>query len=572
MLEKYIEAAAKRKKADIVLKNAAFVNTLTGKVEKGDIAITADRIVGIGSYEGRKEYDLKGLTVLPGLIDSHVHIESSMLSPEPFAELVVPRGTTTIIADPHEITNVCGMNGFEYMVEAAKNTPLEVHFQLPSCVPATPFENSGAILSGDDIAAGISRSEVFGLGEFMNFPGVIGADGDAIKKLEAAHNAGKIIDGHAPGVAGDALNAYLCGGIVTDHECGSPEEMCEKADKGVYVQLRHSSSIHDIAANCKAVNAGNMRRFVMCTDDRHAADLKDKGHIDDALRTVVAAGLDPVWAVTIATLNAAECYNLKWRGAIAPFWYADLAVVDNLRDFNVKYVFKNGALVAENGKPLFNAGHSRYIPGSVLNTVHIREMKPEDFVLALKGKKARVMTLNPGTIVTDCEVMEVESRAGDVVCKDGILKLAVVERHKYTGNIGKGLLKGYGFKGGAMGITIAHDSHNIILLGDDNAAMAKAANTLRDIGGGMVLVDSATGDVDSLTLEVGGLMSAKDAGYVIEESGRLYKKAYAKGVDGRLAAFMTLAFLSLAVIPHVKLLDTGLFDVDKFGFTDINAD
>lgn len=570
MLEKYINAAAKRTKADIVLKNATFVNTLTGKVEEGDIAITADRIVGIGSYDGHKEYDMSGKYVLPGFIDSHVHIESSMLAPEPFAELVVPRGTTTIIADPHEITNVCGMAGFEYMAEAAKNTPLEVHFQLPSCVPATPFENSGAILSGKDIEANICRNEVFGLGEFMNFPGVINADPDVIKKLEAAHAAGKIIDGHAPCILGDSLNAYLCGGIVTDHECATPQEMAQKADRGVYVQLRHSSSIHDIAANCAAVNAGNMRRFIMCTDDRHAADLKNKGHIDDALRTVVGAGLDPVWAVTIATLNAAECYNLKWRGAIAPYYFADLAVVDNLTDFNVQYVFKDGALVAEGGRPLFDTS-KRYLPADVLNTVHVNPLKAEDFVLKLKGERAKVMTVNPGNILTGCEVVDVKSERGDVILPDNVLKLAVVERHNYTGNIGKGLLKGYGFKGGAMGITIAHDSHNIIVLGDDNAAMATAANKLKEIGGGMVLVNSATGEVDFLKLEVGGLMSARDADYVIEESERLYKKAYAMGVDSRLAAFMTLAFLSLAVIPHVKLLDTGLFDVDKFEFTDINA-
>lgn len=570
MLEKYINAAAKRTKADIVLKNATFVNTLTGKVEEGDIAITADRIVGIGSYDGHKEYDMSGKYVLPGFIDSHVHIESSMLAPEPFAELVVPRGTTTIIADPHEITNVCGMAGFEYMAEAAKNTPLEVHFQLPSCVPATPFENSGAILSGKDIEANICRNEVFGLGEFMNFPGVINADPDVIKKLEAAHAAGKIIDGHAPCILGDSLNAYLCGGIVTDHECATPQEMAQKADRGVYVQLRHSSSIHDIAANCAAVNAGNMRRFIMCTDDRHAADLKNKGHIDDALRTVVGAGLDPVWAVTIATLNAAECYNLKWRGAIAPYYFADLAVVDNLTDLNVQCVFKNGALVAEGGRPLFDTS-KRYLPADVLNTVHVNPLKAEDFVLKLKGESAKVMTVNPGNILTGCEVVDVKSECGDVVLPDNILKLAVVERHNYTGNIGKGLLKGYGFKGGAMGITIAHDSHNIIVLGDDNAAMATAANKLKEIGGGMVLVNSATGEVDFLKLEVGGLMSARDADYVIAESERLYKKAYAMGVDSRLAAFMTLAFLSLAVIPHVKLLDTGLFDVDKFEFTDINA-
>lgn len=571
MTEKYINAAAKRIKADIVLKNSTYVNTLTGKIMTGDIAITADRIVGIGSYEGEREYDMTGLFVLPGFIDGHVHIESSMLTPEPFSELVVPRGTTTIIADPHEITNVCGMEGFKYMVKAAEGTPLEVHFQLPSCVPATPFEHSGAVLAGKDIEAHICAGEVFGLGEFMNFPGVINCDPDVVKKLDAAHAAGKIIDGHAPAVSGDNLNAYLCGGIVTDHECATPEEMEQKADRGMYVQLRHSSSIRDIAQNCRAVNAGNMRRFIMCTDDRHAADLKNKGHIDDALRTVVGAGLDPVWAVTIATLNAAECYNLKWHGAIAPYWFADIAVVDNLKDFNVKYVFKKGTLAAKDGKPLFNGGHTRYVPQGVLSTVHIPALTADDFKLKLRGESAKAMYVLPHTLLTEGVEVKIKNTGDDIALPDDLLKLCVIERHCGSGNIGRGLLKGYGFKGGAMGITIAHDSHNAIILGDDNSSMARAANTLKDIGGGMVLVDSLTGNVDSFTLDVGGLMSSKDADYVISETDRLYKKAYKKGVKDCYAAFMTLAFLSLAVIPHIKLLDTGLFDVDKFDFTDINA-
>lgn len=572
MLKKYIDVAAGRVKADIVLKNAAFLNTFTGKVEEGDIAIAGDRIAGIGSYDGVMEYDMSGLVVLPGFIDGHVHIESSMLTPEPFAELVVPRGTTTVIADPHEITNVCGMAGFEYMVKAADNTPLEVHFQLPSCVPATPFENSGATLAAKDIGAHICRSQVFGLGEFMNYPGVINCDDEAIKKLEAAHGFGKIVDGHAPCVTGSRLNAYICGGIATDHECSSPQELQHKADRGMYVMLRHSSSGQDFASNCAAVNAGNMRRFCICTDDRHAADLKYKGHIDDALRAAVSAGVDPVWAVTMATLNTAECYDLRWRGAIAPYRFADLAVVDNLKDFNVKYVFKDGVLVAEGGKQLFNVHHNRYIPGHITDTVHIRDLTADDFKLQLNGARARAIVPRPGTLITDCEVVDVNTAGGDVILHDDLLKLAVVERHKNTGNIGRGLLKGYGFKGGAMGITVAHDSHNIILLGDDNAAMAMAANTLKETGGGMVLVDSATGEVDHMILEVGGLMSARDADYVIEESDMLYKKAHSMGVKQGFAPFMTLAFLSLAVIPHLKLLDTGLFDVDKFAFTDIKAD
>ena len=572
MLEKYIEAASGRAKADLVLKNATYVNVLNGKIEKGDIAIVADRVVGIGDYSGNEEIDVGGLTVLPGYIDAHVHIESSQLSPEEFASLIVPRGTTTIIADPHEITNVCGMAGAEYIARASQNVPLDVKVQLPSCVPATPFETSGAILAGKDIEKNINNSYVFGLGEFMNFPGVMYSDADVIKKLEAAHSVNKIIDGHAPSLSGKDLNAYLCGGIVTDHECVDIPEIEEKIAKGVYVHLRHGSSTRNLVSNSKAVTAANMRRFIMCTDDRHAADLKEKGHMDDALRRVVAGGLDPVWAVTIATLNAAECYNLKWHGAIAPFYVADLVVVDNLESFNAKYVLKDGKIVAKDGKPLFDTS-VRYLPEDVLNTVHINPVKAEDFTLTLKGKKANVMTILPGNVVTGCEVMEIKSENGDVQIEGtDVLKLAVVERHNYTGNIGKGLLKGYGFKGGAMGITIAHDSHSIILLGDDNESMAKAANHLAKIGGGMVIVDKKSGEIHSLTLDIGGLMSSRDAESLQRDSKQLIERAYAMGVDRNQEAFMSLAFLSLAVIPQVKILDTGLFDVTKFAFMDINAD
>ena len=572
MLKQYIDAAAGRTKADIVLKNASYVNVFTGRVESGDIAIVGDRIAGVGKYEGKHEYDVGGLVVLPGYIDGHVHIESSQLSPEEFASLIVPRGTTTIIADPHEITNVCGMAGVEYIIKASRNIPLDVKVQLPSCVPATPFETSGAVLSGSDIQEHICDDGIFGLGEFMNYPGVINADEDVIKKLEAAYDAGKIVDGHAPAISGNELNAYLCGCISTDHECVSVEEIDEKISKGMYVHLRHGSSTRNLVSNSKAVNAANMRRFLLCTDDRHAADLKEKGHIDDALRKAVAGGLDPVWAVTIATLNAAECYSLNDRGAIAPMRLADLVVVDNLSSFNARYVFKGGKLVAKDGNPLFDTT-VRYLPESVLNTVHVRKLTAEDFRLTLKGKKARVMTILPGNVVTGCEIMDIASADGDVdIVGTDVLKMAVVERHKYTGNIGKGLLKGYGFKGGAMGITISHDSHNIILLGDDNESMAKAANELARIGGGMVIADKKADKVYSLTLDIGGLMSSRDAESLQRDSKALIERAYSMGVDREQEAFMSLAFLSLAVIPQLKLLDTGLFDVTKFAFTSVDAE
>ncbi len=570
MLEKYIKAARRENKADLVLKNATYLDVFTATLRKGDIAVVGEKIVGVGEYDGKTEIDCSSLVVLPGYIDGHVHIESSQLSPEEFASLIVPRGTTSIIADPHEITNVCGMAGCEYIAKAAGNVPLDVFLQLPSCVPATPFETSGAVLSGDDIAANIDNDYIFGLGEFMNYPGVVGCDPDVIKKLEAAHSVNKVIDGHAPAVYGNELNAYLCGGITTDHECVLKEEIEEKISKGMYVHIRHGSSTQNLG-NANYITDANMRRFLLCTDDRHAADLKEKGHLDDALRKLVKGGLDPIRAVICATLNAAECYGLKFRGGIAPFWLADLVAVNNLKDFNAVYVVKSGKLVAKDGKPLFDTS-SRYLPENVLNTVHLNEMRAEDFILTLKGTKAKAMTIEPGGVVTGCEIAEVESRDGDVVLNGtDLLKLAVVERHKMTGNIGKGLFKGYGFKGGAMGITIAHDSHNIILMGDDNESMARACNRLKEIGGGMVIVEKGDA-VYSLTLDIAGLMSSRDAEGLQRDSRELIERAHKMGVKREYEAFMSLAFLSLAVIPRLKLVDKGLFDVEKFAFTDINAE
>ena len=573
MLEKYVDAAICRNQCDIVLKNASYVDVFSGKIRKGDIGISGDKIVGVGNYNGILEFDTSGLIVCPGFIDGHVHIESSQLSPEAYASLVVPRGTTTVIADPHEITNVCGIEGAEYIVNASKNVPLDVMVMLPSCVPATPFETSGATLSGEDINRNIGKDGFYGLGEFMNFPAVIAGDEEALAKLEAARAAGKVCDGHAPGVSGNALNAYISGGITTDHECSGVEEIEQKISKGMYVHLRHGSSARNLQENVKAVTAANLRRFLMCTDDCHADDLAHNGHIDEALRVAVAAGLDGVQAVTIATLNNAECYKLESRGAIAPAYFADLAVVDNLRDFNVKYVFKNGRLVARDGKPLFDCS-SRYIPQCVKNTVRLpRRLKAEDFKIALKGNRARVIGVNEGSIITDSLIEEVGSLDGDILL-DGtdLLKLFVVERHKLTGNIGRAILKGYGFRGGAIGITVAHDSHNIIALGDDNESLARAVNELARIGGGMVVADKLTGEVHSLALDIGGIMSSADPQEHVEKSARLAKLAYSMGVKKGLDAFMSLAFLSLAVIPHLKILDTGLFDVDKFEFTDIDAD
>ena len=569
MIGKCIGAALGKTKADVVLKNGSYVNVFTGEVERGDIAITGGKIVGIGTYSGEREIDIGGKIAVPGLIDAHVHIESSQLSPEEYARLVVTHGTTAIIADPHEIANVCGIDGVRYIADAAKNTPLDVKVMLPSCVPATPFETSGATLSGADTERYIGEPYVWGLGEFMNAPGVLNGDADVLRKLEAAHACGKVVDGHAPDLSGQALNAYIAAGIQTDHECATPEEAAEKVAKGMYVHLREGSATRNVAAVGKAVNEKNFRRFLFCTDDRHAADLKARGHINNALRVAVAAGLDPVRAVTIATLNAAECYRLGGKGAIAPSFDADIAVFDDLKDFRCALTLKGGRVVAENGHALF--GGERYLPDAVKNTVHLGEISPARFVLRLKGARALAMRLTAGSVVTEKRVCRVESRGGDVALEGtDLLKLAVIERHRGTGNVGLGLLEGYGLRGGALALTIAHDSHNLIVLGDRNEDMAAAANELVRIGGGLAL--SQGGKVQSLPLDIAGLMSSLPAEEYIARSEKLYEQAYAMGVKRGFDAFMSLSFLALLVIPSLRLSDRGLFDVEKFSLVGIDAE
>ena len=571
MIEKYVKAALKKIPCSIVLKNATYVNVFSRKIAKGDIAIKDDKIVGIGTYSGDIEIDCSGKVVIPGLIDGHVHVESSMLTPEGFAKLVVPHGTTSVIADSHEITNVCGMDGFNYMVNASKNVPLDFYMQLPSCVPATPFETSGAILDGKITSEEIKKDGAYGLGEFMNYPGVINCDSDVLLKIEGALMSGKIIDGHAPFVTGDELNAYLSAGISTDHESCSVEEMQEKIDKGMFTHLRVGSYTKDLSL-VKAINDNNYRRVIMCTDDKHCADIFYQGHLDDALRKVVKAGLDPIIAVTLATLNCAICYNLKYRGGIGVGYFADLVIVDNLNDFNVNTVIKDGKIVASDGKALFDISN-KYLPKEVLNTVHVKDFTEDDFKIKLKGTKANVMTTITGGVMTGLEVCDIKSKGDDVDIKGtDILKMMVVERHKMTGNIGKGLIKGYGFKGGAMGISVAHDSHNIILIGDDNKSLLKATNALKNCGGGLVLVDSSTDKVYTLPLEIAGLMSSKEPIELVNESQKLFDMAYDKGVTKDKEAFFSLMFLSLAVIPHIRLVDKGLVDVFKFDFIPLDAE
>ena len=575
-MKQLIDCAMKREQCDLVIKGARILNVFTGDVEEAEIAVKGGAIAALGKgYEGKEVYDGSGLIVLPGLMDAHIHVESSLLSPEAFARLAVAHGTTGIVADPHELVNVCGIAGAEYVKEAFSRIrkegvePLDVFLQLPSCVPATPFETSGAVLNGTETAHEIKRPLFHGLGEMMNYPGVLAADEDTLKKIEAAHEAGKVVDGHAPDVRGDALNAYLAAGIATDHECGSPEECAEKVARGMYVQLRNSSSAHNLEVNCAAVTPFNFRRFLACSDDKNAYDLANKGHMDDALRRLVARGVPAAEAVCMATLNIAECYHMRGKGAVAPSYDADLVLVDNLTEFNVKAVFKRGVLVAEHGKPLFEEGE-RYLPDAVKSTVRIRPVTADDFKLNIKSGKALAMTILPHTLVTEGEVVSVQTKDGDVVLENtDLLKLAVVERHFATGNIGKALLKGYGFRGGALAVSMAHDSHNLVVLGDDNAAMARAVQLLESIGGGMALV-TKEGE-DCFPLDIAGLMSSAPCEEVVARTGEISARAREMGVKDCYEPVMTLVFLSLLVIPKLKLSDKGLFDVEKFRFTSLEV-
>lgn len=570
MLKTIIESALGKREAELVLKGGEFVNVFTGEIERGDIAIERGVICGIGDYHGKREIDISGNIVIPGLIDGHVHIESSQLTPEEFAGLVVPRGTTTVIADPHEIVNVCGEAGFKYMTDAARLTPLEVKMQVPSCVPATPFETSGAVIDGAAFAKLIKSSDAFGCGEFMNVPGVIYSDSNALNKIETTKAQGKIVDGHAPAVYGNNLNAYISAGISTDHECVTAEEMRIKLARGLYCHLRHGSTTRNLLENAKAVTKDNLRRVLICTDDRHAPDLRDLGGMDDALRTLVRGGFDPVSAVIAATLNNAECYSLKGKGAIAPGYDADLAVVDNLKDFNALFVYKRGSLVAKDGAPLFEIA-KKHIPSTVTATVKIKPITESDLCIRLKGKRAHTIALAESGVVTRDEVKEFRAQGEDIVL-DGTdtVKLAVIERHFASGNIGLGLLSGYGLKGGAIALTVAHDSHNLIVAGDNNGDMIGAVNEIERIGGGMAV--SCRGKIQSVPLDVGGLMSSLPASEYIKQSEALRQATFALGVKRDLDPFMTLAFLSLLVIPDIKLSDKGLFDVNKFAFIPLDAD
>ena len=566
-LARVIDAAMGRIPADVVIKNCKVVNVFSGVIQEGNIAISGGQIVGIGDYEGKEVIDAEGRYATPGFIDSHIHIESSYVSPEELGRLVVPHGGTTIMADPHEIANVCGVEGLTYMVEAGKRTALDIKYELPSCVPATPFENAGAVLDAKEIEKLIVNEDFIGLGEFMNFPGVINNDEDVLGKLVAAKKAGKWIDGHGSGLAGNTLDAYVSAGILADHECSTVEEMKDRLDRGMYILLRQGSACHNLRTLLVGVTPENSRRCLLCSDDRQPKTILHEGHLDNHLRICVEEGLDAVSAIRMATLNAAECFGLKDRGAIAPGYRADIVLMDDLKDFHVNRVWIEGKLVAEEGKYLPKM--ERYDISSVKGSVVLKDFSKDKFKMNLKSNKVNVIGILPGGVVTEKLTAEITlDENGEFVFNPeaDIVKVAVLERHKGTGNVACGFLKGYGIKEGAVALSIAHDSHNIIVMGVNDEEMEFAVNSLVAQEGGIVLVKNGQ-IVESMPMPIAGLMSDQSGEWVDEKLTSIHEKAYAQlGISGSVEPVMTLCFMSLIVIPAIKLTDTGLFDVTTFSF------
>ena len=570
-LKKLILTASGARKADTVIKNCKVVNVFSGKIIEGDIALCGDQIAGVGEYEGEVEIDAEGRYAAPGFIDSHIHIESSYLSPEELGMLLVPHGGTTIIADPHEIVNVLGIPGLDYMMKAAENTKLDIKYMLPSCVPATPFEHAGAVIDAEDMEDPILRDNILGLGEFMNFPGVVNADDATLDKLMVAKDAGKLIDGHSPGITGKALNAYCAARIRADHECDTIQDFEERLDNGMYVMLRQGSACKNLKSLLPAVTPENSRRVIFCSDDRQPKTILEEGHLDNHLRLCVEEGVDPITAIRMATLNAAECFGLDDRGAIAPGYRADIVLLDDLKDFKADKVWVAGELTADQGKYLPEVIKEDITP--VMSSVHLQDFSAEKFKMNLKGNRVHTIEIQPGGVVTKKSVDEIQVKDGEFVFDPGqdIVKVAVVERHQLTGNVACGFLKGYGIKEGAVALSVAHDSHNIIVVGVSDEEMAFAAEALKEQSGGVVLVKDGK-VIESMPMPIAGLMSDQSAEWVDAKLTALHEKAYeVLGVNDDVEPVMTLCFMSLAVIPELKLTDEGLFDVTKFAFIDVEC-
>ncbi len=560
-LERLIRVGRGLEPADVVLKNARVVNVFSGEIQNADVAFCEDKIAGVGQYQGLKEYDLKGSYVTPGFIDAHMHVESYMVQVSEFARTALPLGTTAIVADPHEIANVMGTDGIAYILKSSKYNPLSVYVTLSSCVPASPLETSGAELDAIDLIGFFQDKWVLGLAEVMNFPGVLNGDPEVLNKIRIAKD--KQIDGHAPGLTGLDLNGYIAAGINSDHECSTIEEAAEKLRLGMHIMIREGSVARNLKDLLPLVNDYTLSRIMFCTDDRTPLDLLTRGHINSMIRDAISSGISPVWAIRMATLNTAQYYKLNRVGGIAPGWMADVVVLDDLEKMTPRMVFKQGVLAAEDGQMVFPETARRPIP--LRGSVNVQWLREEDFrIPAVDGKDCRVIRVIPKQLITVSETATPKVVEGMVISDidRDLLKMVVIERHHATGNVGMGLVRGFGLKQGAIASSVAHDSHNLIVIGTNDHDIFTAAVQLVKMQGGLCAVRN--GEVlESLPLPIGGLMSDKPLVEVCACLEKLKNAAHSLGCTME-DPYMQMAFLSLPVIPDLKLTDRGLVDVSKF--------
>ena len=550
-----VEVASGRQKADLVLKNATYVNGFCNELSHGDIAVAEGLIAGMGEYyEGAVEIDMGGKLVLPGFVDAHIHLESALVSPKEFANAVIPHGTTTVITDPHEIANVMGTDGIEYMLQATEDLPVDVRFMLPSCVPATPLDESGAVLDYRAIDSFYEHNRVEGLAEMMNYVGVANADEQVLEKIVAAQAHHKKIDGHAPGLSGNDLNAYIAAGVYSDHECSTVEDAIAKLGRGQYIMIREGTAARNLDALLPLLTPQYYTYCMFCTDDKHPNDLLEKGHIDYIVRRAIKSGVDPIIAVKCASHHAARYFLLNNRGAIAPGFLADFVVIDNFDDFNILEVYKKGKLMFD-GKTVTPFEAPEIDPHLVKRsheTFHVAHLEATDFI---ESRPRAVLGMVPGEIVTTDA-----GYAEKISVEDDILKIAVIERHKNTHHIGIGYIKGYGLKSGAVATSISHDSHNIIVVGANEEDMAAAVNRVVELGGGIVVMDDGK-VLGELQLQIAGIMSEAPLIEVNEALENAKEQAFKLGVSRGVDPFMTLSFMALTVIPTLRLTTRGVFDV-----------
>lgn len=554
--QRLIAVAAGREKADLVLKNAKYLNVFSNEFLCGDIAVANGLIAGVGKYDGKTEIDVSGKLVLPGFIDAHIHLESSMVTPAEFAKAVVAHGTTTVITDPHEITNVMGIDGVEYMIQASQNLPIDVHFMMPSCVPATEIDESGAELDCKDIDLYLDNKKVLGLAEMMNYVGVINGDKNVLSKIVTSQAHHKKIDGHAPELSGNDLNAYIAAGVYSDHECSTFENALEKLRKGQFIMIREGTAAHNLKALMPLLTQQYYSRCMFATDDKHPSDLLYGGHIDYIVKQALKNGADPIVALKTATHHAARYFLLNNKGAIASGYLADIVVVNNLEDFNVETVFKRGKLVFDGKVKDFSAPTvDEKLAEKCFDTFHLDSVTPSSFkvdgklgLIGLVG--GELLTRNLGT-------------ADKIDVENDILKIACIERHKGTNHIGVGYVKGYSLKSGAVATSVAHDSHNIITVGCNDDDIAVAVNAIKDSKGGIAVVEN--GKIKALLeLPIAGLMSDEPLTTVNEKLENAKLSAYELGADKSIDPFMTLSFLSLPVIPSLRITTKGVFDAENW--------